>query len=127
MPRGGRSPPAEGHLVPRHRRLARSDNVLAGLYAVDEVLVPWHRGELVVLPAGTSPPDPAHILGSHAMEELLKQLKERFDLVLIDAPPLLPVSDAESSALHLTGSSWLRATGTCDVNSSPRPYSHFAR
>lgn len=69
-------------------------DVTAGLYSADEVLVPWHRGLLTVLPAGTTPPDPVRLLGSHAAKELFEELRDRFDVVLIDAPPLLPVSDA---------------------------------
>jgi capsular exopolysaccharide synthesis family protein len=69
-------------------------DVVAGLYTVDEVLVPWHRGQLTVLPAGTTPPDPVRLLGSQAAQALFEDLRERFDIVLIDGPPLLPVSDA---------------------------------
>jgi Mrp family chromosome partitioning ATPase len=56
--------------------------------------VSWNRGALTVLPAGMTPPDPSHLLGSHAMSEVLDKLRATFDLVILDAPPLLPVSDA---------------------------------
>lgn len=69
-------------------------NVLAGQFEIDEVLVPWHRGLLTFLPAGTTPPDPSKLLGSHNMTVLLSELRERFDFVIIDAPPILPVTDA---------------------------------
>src|SRR5690606_32625879 len=36
----------------------------------------------------------SELLGSHAMAQLLSQLEERFDYVILDAPPLLPVTDA---------------------------------
>ncbi|MGI9157360.1 MAG: polysaccharide biosynthesis tyrosine autokinase [Marmoricola sp.] len=68
--------------------------VVAGERDLDEVLISWNRGQLTLLPAGVTPPDPGHLLGSKAMTELLARLRSRFDLVLIDAPPLLPVSDA---------------------------------
>lgn len=69
-------------------------NVVAGQFELDDVLVPWNRGLLTVLPAGTTPPDPSELLGSRNMTSLVEQLRERFDIVLIDAPPLLPVTDA---------------------------------
>jgi hypothetical protein len=69
-------------------------DVVAGHYELDDALVAWNRGQVTVLPAGTTPPDPGQLLGSHAMEEVLSELRSRFDLVIIDAPPLLPVSDA---------------------------------
>ena len=69
-------------------------DVVAGTHTLDDALVAWHHDEITVLPAGTRPPDPAQFLGSKAMSGLLAELRERFDLVIIDAPPLLPVSDA---------------------------------
>ncbi len=47
-----------------------------------------------VLPSGPVPPDPSELLGSRAMAELLEQLSGRYDVVLVDAPPLLATSDA---------------------------------
>jgi succinoglycan biosynthesis transport protein ExoP len=52
------------------------------------------RGSLQVLPTGPLPPNPAEFAGSHALEEVLRALSERSDIVLVDAPPLLHVSDA---------------------------------
>ena len=69
-------------------------NVLAGQRRLDELLVPWHDGLLTVLSAGTSPPDPSELLGSQHMHTLMEDLSLRFDFVIIDAPPLLPVTDA---------------------------------
>lgn len=47
-----------------------------------------------VLPSGLIPPNPSELLGSQAMEDAIKLLTEKFDVILLDAPPLLPVSDA---------------------------------
>lgn len=69
-------------------------NVAAGQFSLDDVLVPWNRGQLFVLPAGTTPSDPSQLLGSQAVADVLAELRSRFDMVIIDAPPLLPVSDA---------------------------------
>lgn len=69
-------------------------NLLAGQYELDDVLVSWRRGALMVLPAGTAPPDPSQLLASNTMTSLLERLTERFDYVIFDAPPVLPVSDA---------------------------------
>ncbi len=48
---------------------------------------------LDVLPAGTQPPNPAELLESEAMAKLLAQLRERYELVVIDTAPLGVVSD----------------------------------
>ncbi|GAB2691632.1 polysaccharide biosynthesis tyrosine autokinase [Thalassiella azotivora] len=69
-------------------------NVLAGQHDVEDVLVPWHGGLLTVLPAGTCPPNPSELLGSQHMSDLLGELSDQFDVLVVDSPPLLPVSDA---------------------------------
>lgn len=69
-------------------------NVVAGEHKLEDVLIPWNRGLVTVLPAGTTPSDPASLLGSHNAQLLLQDLRQTFDFVVIDAPPLLPVSDA---------------------------------
>jgi capsular exopolysaccharide synthesis family protein len=51
-------------------------------------------GKLEVLPAGTIPPDPAEFASTPSLTEVLADLKERVDVVLVDAPPVLAVSDA---------------------------------
>jgi capsular exopolysaccharide synthesis family protein len=69
-------------------------NVVAGEHKLADVLVPWNRGLVTVLPAGTTPSDPASLLGSHNAQLLLQDLRDSYDFVVVDAPPLLPVSDA---------------------------------
>ncbi|MFP3441504.1 tyrosine protein kinase, partial [Pantoea sp. SIMBA_133] len=50
--------------------------------------------DLSVLTAGTVPPNPSELLGSEAMAELLALVEAHFEYVILDAPPLLPVTDA---------------------------------
>jgi capsular exopolysaccharide synthesis family protein len=69
-------------------------DVVAGEHSLEDVLVPWNRGLLTVLPGGTTPSDPASLLGSKNAQLLLRELRAGFEFVVIDAPPLLPVSDA---------------------------------
>ncbi|WP_153392877.1 polysaccharide biosynthesis tyrosine autokinase [Ornithinicoccus halotolerans] len=68
-------------------------NVLIGEADVDDVLQPFGNS-LWVLGCGPIPPNPSELLGSPTMAELLRNLGHRFDYVIIDAPPLLPVTDA---------------------------------
>jgi polysaccharide biosynthesis transport protein len=49
---------------------------------------------LYLIPRGPVPPDPAQLLGSNSMKEVLEGLRARFDLVLLDSPPAIAVSDA---------------------------------
>lgn len=49
---------------------------------------------LYVITSGTIPPNPSEILGSKAMQELLEELSINFDYIIMDTPPVLPVTDA---------------------------------
>jgi capsular exopolysaccharide synthesis family protein len=69
-------------------------SVLLGRVSIDDALQPWGDFSLSVLASGPLPPNPSELLGSSGMQDLLKALEDRADIVLIDAPPLLPVTDA---------------------------------
>lgn len=69
-------------------------DVLIGRASVNDVMLPWGGRSLYVLPAGKIPPNPSELLGSRQMSALLDMLERDFDVVLCDAPPLLPVTDA---------------------------------
>lgn len=59
-----------------------------------DVLQPYGEHQLAVIGAGAIPPNPSELLGSQAMRDTIARLAERFTYVIIDAPPLLPVTDA---------------------------------
>ena len=78
-------------------------NVLAGHVAVEHVLQPWGRTRLSLIPSGPPVPNPAEALGSKMMKDLLAQLRRDFDYVIIDSPPILPVTDAAVLATSADG------------------------
>ncbi|GAA4378217.1 polysaccharide biosynthesis tyrosine autokinase [Nocardioides caricicola] len=78
-------------------------DVLVGERDLDQVLVPWNHHMLTVLPAGSLPPDPAALLGSAPMASLAGILRDRFDVVIYDTPPLLSVTDAVVLGRHVDG------------------------
>ena len=70
-------------------------NVLTGSTTLDEAIVRTTLlPNLFVLPAGTPPPNPAELLASSNMRDVLLQLREQYDHVVIDTPPSLSVTDA---------------------------------
>jgi capsular exopolysaccharide synthesis family protein len=69
-------------------------DVLIGRAALGDTLQPWGNSTLAVLASGALPPNPSELLGSAQMHELLATLRGHADIVLVDAPPLLPVTDA---------------------------------
>jgi len=62
-----------------------------------------HETGLDVLASGAVPPNPAELLQSHAMAELLAELRGKYDTIILDAPPLLPVTDAALLAAQTDG------------------------
>lgn len=65
---------------------------------VDNITEVCHQTEvenLAVIPSGPTPPNPAELIGSPLMAEALKTLEEYFDLIIVDAPPILPVTDGQ--------------------------------
>jgi succinoglycan biosynthesis transport protein ExoP len=69
-------------------------NVLIGQAQLGDVLQQFAESTVYVIGAGSIPPNPSELLGSAAMIETLRELESRFDVVIIDTPPLLPVTDA---------------------------------
>ncbi|MEP6625845.1 MAG: polysaccharide biosynthesis tyrosine autokinase, partial [Acidimicrobiia bacterium] len=69
---------------------------------------------LLVLPAGPEPANPAELLDSRAMADLLADLGAFADVIIIDAPPMLPVSDAVGLARHADGVVLVAAVGESD-------------
>jgi polysaccharide biosynthesis transport protein len=68
--------------------------VLIGRAHVEDVVQPLGTTTLDLLPCGRIPPNPSELLGSQAMAALLARLTATYDMVLLDSPPLLPVTDA---------------------------------
>jgi non-specific protein-tyrosine kinase len=58
---------------------------------------------LSLLPSGELPPNPAEMLGSRRMQSLLFELTNRVDVVIVDSPPLLPVTDAAVLSQNVDG------------------------
>jgi tyrosine-protein kinase Etk/Wzc len=58
---------------------------------------------LHLLTSGTLPPHPAEILLSPRFDEILEQLRARFDFILLDSPPILPVTDAAIAGSKVDG------------------------
>ncbi|MEO7060715.1 MAG: polysaccharide biosynthesis tyrosine autokinase [Lapillicoccus sp.] len=78
-------------------------DVLIGRADLTDVLQQFGSSNLWVLGSGGIPPNPSELLGSAVMGSTLKALEARFDYVLIDAPPLLPVTDAAVLTTHAGG------------------------
>lgn len=84
-------------------RNAGLTTALVGSADVNDLLQPWGTDDLYVLTSGQIPPNPSELLGSNEMKNLISRLEAAFDSVVIDAPPLLPVTDAAVLSQHVGG------------------------
>jgi len=89
-------------------------DVLINRVQLADALQPWGRNTLTVLPSGTIPPNPSELLGSQAMRDLLTALETAFDVIIIDMPPLLPVTDAALVSKFTRGALVVTAAGRTD-------------
>jgi len=76
---------------------------LIGQAPLDECVKATDVPGLSIMTSGPIPPNPAELVGSARMSALLAQLQERFDMVLIDSPPVLAVTDAAVLAPKVGG------------------------
>ncbi|RFA15164.1 hypothetical protein B7R21_03785 [Subtercola boreus] len=91
-------------------------DVLVGRAEIHDVLQPWgDTGRLQVMGAGAIPPNPSELLGSKAMLTLLNELA-RDAIVLVDAPPLIPVTDAAILTARTDGALIVASVGKTTVD-----------
>jgi tyrosine-protein kinase Etk/Wzc len=78
-------------------------DVMLGDFEMDEILRTPGLDNLHILTAGTRPPNPTEILSSERYREFLKEVRQQYDYIFIDAPPILPVADATEIAPLVDG------------------------
>lgn len=69
-------------------------DILTNGTAIEETLLAIQLDNLTILPAGKLPHNPAELLGSPALRNLMSLLKSRYDYLIFDTPPIVPVTDA---------------------------------
>ncbi len=93
-------------VAPRLRVIASHGlaDVLSGEMELDEALIPQVLVPgLSLLPAGRGRGEPGTLIASTAMSEVVRKLRQRFEFVVIDSPPILPVADARSISALVDG------------------------
>jgi capsular exopolysaccharide synthesis family protein len=90
----------------RNFQLSRTmglSKILGGLATVEECIHKEVKPNVDVILSGPTPPNPSELLGSNRMDNVLKQLREFFDYIIIDLPPVNIVSDAVAISHLITG------------------------
>lgn len=77
--------------VPNERGFS---NLLLGASDLASIALQTQVPNLWVIPSGPLPPNPSELLGSRRMDEIIALLQARFDRVIFDTPPVMPVTDA---------------------------------
>jgi capsular exopolysaccharide synthesis family protein len=96
-------------------------SVLVGRADLAGAIQSWGPGgALKILASGPVPPNPSELLGSQGMVDLLRELEMSYDLVLIDAPPLLPVTDAAVLSTIASGALLIVRHGSTKIDQLAR-------
>jgi len=74
---------------------------MMGNMTVEEVMMTPGMDNLNIITSGTYSPNPAEIIGSRGMGEFMKQVRAEYDMVLVDAPPVLAATDAALWSSHV--------------------------
>lgn len=90
-------------------------SVMLGEVSLDNALIPIEDIGLSVLPTGPLPPNPAELLGSERMLGILEELKEKADIVILDTPPVVAVTDAALLASRVDGVLLVLAAGKVKI------------
>ncbi|MEZ4753490.1 MAG: polysaccharide biosynthesis tyrosine autokinase [Bdellovibrionota bacterium] len=77
--------------------------VVTGQKKLEEVYLTGFVKRVTIIPAGSIPPNPAELLGSLEMAKVIDDLSEAFDYVVIDSPPILPVTDSVILSRYVDG------------------------
>ena len=78
-------------------------DIMLGDFGIDDILKTPGMDTLHIITAGTKPPNPSEILTSHRFREFLKEARNTYDFIFIDAPPVMPVADASDIATLVDG------------------------
>lgn len=82
-----------------------------------ENAVQGYNDNLKVLTAGKTPPNPSEMLSSNAMSDLIAEVKEQFDMVILDSPPLEAVTDAQILSTKVDGAVIVVRSETTKIDS----------
>lgn len=83
------------HSIFRLNNSVGLSSILTSSSSIEETIKKTYMGNLDILPSGPIPDNPAELLGSKEFTELLQTLFQMYDVILIDSPPVLEVTDTK--------------------------------
>lgn len=94
--------PSVHNLLHLHNQRGLS-NYLSGDDNLSSLIQPSETPHLSVMPAGPQPPSAAELLSGERLDMLIRALQERFDYIIVDAPPVMGLADAPLLGAHVEG------------------------
>lgn len=95
-------------------------NVLTKQVNLLEAVIQPKIENLSILASGPIPPNPAELLGSKSMDELLEEAYQHFDIILFDTPPVLAVTDAQILANKCSGTILVVNSGKTEIDGATK-------
>jgi len=95
-------------------------DLLAGEVSFDDAVQSTGVDNLFILTAGTRPPNPSELIASEKMKNFIISLKEKYDFIIIDTPPVLMVTDAQLFAGYTDGYLLVVSSGEADRNAAAK-------
>jgi len=78
-------------------------NYLLGKAGIEDIVKPTFIDNLSIITSGPLPPNPSELLGSQLLPDLLQNLKKEYDVILLDSPPVIAVTDAAILSRYVEG------------------------
>ncbi|RMH69907.1 MAG: polysaccharide biosynthesis tyrosine autokinase [Gemmatimonadetes bacterium] len=95
-------------------------DVLLGRYTWQEVIHSTSVPGLDIICSGTQPPNPSELLSSPELKSLITTLKEHYDMILFDSPPVIPVADSVALSTNVDGVLLVVSAGKTDRHALQR-------
>jgi tyrosine-protein kinase Etk/Wzc len=95
-------------------------NYLVGRAIVDDIVRTSPIRNLDIITSGTIPPNPSELIGSVRMKEFLSEMQKRYDLILIDTPPIIAVTDAQIVSTLVDGMILVVSSGVTQTELAKR-------
>nr|WP_269144142.1 CpsD/CapB family tyrosine-protein kinase [Clostridium guangxiense] len=90
-----------------HKKFSISNMTGLSNYLVGEIdfegVLTKYSDNLHIIPSGTIPPNPAEMISSNKMKSFIQRCKEEYDCILLDAPPVIAVTDAQLLSTEVDG------------------------
>ncbi|MER2029107.1 MAG: CpsD/CapB family tyrosine-protein kinase [Solibacillus sp.] len=95
-------------------------NILARKSALHDAVQETFIVGLDVITSGPIPPNPAELLSSHGLDGLIQHVKSDYDIIILDSPPLLSVTDSQILANKCDGTIMILNTGVVDKRAAKK-------